>query len=378
MHQTEASKFDIIKRINRSMVLDKIKSSEEISRTEIAKDLKLSKATVSSIIEELVSRKLVEEMGKGKSTERGGRKRSMLRFNPSSKIGIGVDIGGTKIQMIMTDLIGNKVYERRIASTNKMSELIDFIEEAINDSQVARDSIVSLGVGVPGFTNPETGMVFESPALQWRDVPLREQLQEAFSFPVFINNDVNCAALGERWLGSGDNRDHIFFIAIGTGIGSAIISEGKLIYGADFMSGEIGYQISREDIRNKRFNQLKKFGVFESKASGEGIRTEQYSAEEVFEQYRQGKEEAVLIINEFMEELAVVIVNSINLLNPEKVVIGGGVSESMAVVLPKLQARVDELTPIKTEIELATLSSMAGAIGAVNYSFQEVEENNLL
>ncbi|MGN8646310.1 ROK family transcriptional regulator [Gracilibacillus sp. HCP3S3_G5_1] len=378
MENNSVSKFDVIKKINRSLVLDRIKSTEMISRTEIAKDLKLSKATVSAVVEELLARQLVEEVGKGESTQRGGRRRSMLRFNPRSKIGIGVDIGGSKIQIIMTDLIGDQVYEKRVQATNNLEEIIELIEIAIIESKVDREQIIALGAGVPGFTNPETGIVFDAPALQWNNINVRESLQNAFPFPVFINNDVNCAALGERWLGSGDKSDDMFFIAIGTGIGSAIISNGKLVYGADYKSGEIGYQISKEDIRSGYKSKPGVFGLFEQKASGEGLRSADYTAKELFREYENQHPQAVEIINNFIDEIVVVIVNSINLLNPEKVIIGGGVSESMETVLPHIQRLVNELTPIKTKIELASLSSMAGAIGAVNYAYQELEENNLL
>src|SRR5206468_8122795 len=112
------------------------------------------------------------------------------------------------------------------------------------------------------------GIVIEAPALNWSHVPFRDQMQQYFNKPVFIENNVNCAALGERWIGSARNSDDFVVVAIGTGVGSAIIANGSLIQGSSHMAGEVAYLVSEQDVLNNKSNAFGQFGLFEKKISG--------------------------------------------------------------------------------------------------------------
>ncbi|MFZ4453084.1 ROK family transcriptional regulator [Salibacterium aidingense] len=366
--------IETIKKINRTLVLDQIKTNEGISRTEIAQVLGLSKSAVTAIVEELLDRKLITESGKGASTNKGGRRRKLLQFNPKSSVAVGVDIGGTKIQIAITDLDGEVLYEKKFKSSSNVNEIIDLIHQTIDDSDVNKETIIALGIGVPGWVHIDSGIVMEAPALNWEEFNLKEKIEGYFDYPVFINNDVNCAALGEKWLGSGDDSDDMFFIAIGTGIGSAIISHGSLVYGHNSQSGEIGYQISKSDIEKSDFNADGEFGVFERKISGEAFKKGNSTAKDVFSEYMNDNTAVQPLIADFVTELSIVIANSVNLLNPQLVIIGGGVSESMSGVIEDLNDKVSQLTPIKTSIKLASLGGAAGAYGAIYHAYTELEE----
>jgi glucokinase len=364
---------ELIKKINRSSVLEEIKNSQPISRAEIAKKLQLSKSAVSSIVDDLLHRKLVIELGEGSSTKEGGRKARLLGFNPKSGFGIGVDIGGTKILVIITDLLGNIEYKKKVKTTNSIEEIIALVKNSLVDANIRESQVIGMGVGLPGTVNVEKGTVLQASALKWTNLKLKELLMNEFPFPVVLNNDVNCAALGERWLGSGGNSNHLFFIAIGTGVGSAIISNGELVYGHDYQSGEIAFLTSREEFENKKLNAMGEHAVFENKVSGTALGKHKFPTEELFSLYSHGNQEAVNIIEDFILELSIGLANVTSLLNPETIIIGGGVSESMEVVVATIQETVNKLTPISTKIKLATLGGDAGAIGAISYAFQEVE-----
>ncbi|MFB3162372.1 ROK family transcriptional regulator [Neobacillus sp. 179-J 1A1 HS] len=364
---------ELIKKINRSLVLETIKTSQPISRVEITKELNLSKSTVSAIVDDLLERKLVSELGEGSSTKEGGRRARLLGFNPDSGYGIGVDIGGTKILVIITNLNGTVVFRKKVKTTNRIEEIVELIKQCMLEANINESKVIGMGIGVPGTTNIHEGIIIQASALMWTNLNLIELISPQFSFPVFLNNDVNCAALGERWLGSGDNSNEIFFIGIGTGIGSALISNGNIIYGYEYRSGEIGYFISREDVEGKNFNKMGENAVFEKKVSGTSLSNHGYPSEELFIEYSKGSSEAVPIINDFIVELSIGIANVTSLLNPEIVIIGGGVSESMKIVINKIQDLVNKLTPIKTNIKLASLGGDAGALGAIAYTFQQVE-----
>lgn len=371
-------RLDLIKKMNRQLVVEQIRSLQPISRAQIAKDLNLSKSTVSTIVEDLLKRKLIVEVGEGESTKEGGRRGLLLGFNPKSAYGIGVDIGGTKILIIITDLDGNMVYREKRKTTNDIDEVVQFIRECLQKADISEADVFGMGIGVPGTTNNEEGIVKGSVQLDWVNFPFKKLIEPYFPFPVFINNDVNCSALGERWLGAGGNSDHIYFISIGTAVGSAIIANGNLVYGHNYTAGEVCFQISIDDIQNNRFNLPNDYGVFEKKISGTALSQHGYTTEEIFSEYAKGNERVIPVIKDFILHLSIVLANVVSLLNPEKVVIGGGVSESMGIILNDIQDKVACLTPIQTKIELASLGGDAGALGAIAYAFNQLEEANLL
>ncbi|WP_028983566.1 ROK family transcriptional regulator [Sporolactobacillus terrae] len=365
--------LDLIKKINRSLILEKIKTDQPISRATIAKRLSLSKSTVSTIVDELLEKKLVIELGEQTATKGGGRPALMIGFNPKSAYAIGVDIDRQKIVVLITDLVGAIVYRKKLECTNQIDELVSIIKNCLSDSNIAEDKIIGMGIGVPGITDTKT--VFSAKALRWTNLNVHQLISKQFAFPVFINNDVNCAGLGEMWLGSGRNSNHLFFIEIGMSIGSAIISNGNLVYGYNYQSGEIAYQMSKGDFEQKRFNLPNGSGVFENKVSGTALAGHGMSIKALFERYANGDSEVVPVVDNFIVELSIAIANAVNLLNPERVIIGGDVSEYMGVVMNEIQKMVDNLTPIRTNIRLASLGSDAGPLGAISFAFKQIEHS---
>lgn len=365
---------EFIKKINRKLVLRKIKESGEISRAQIAKELSLSKTTVSAIVDEFVEKKLVIETGVSASGKGGGRPAKMLVYNPRSAYGIGVDIGGTKIMLAITDLSGEAVLTKKVKTTNRIEELVALIRDSIAEAGLREEDIIGMGVGVPGTVSPE-GIVVRAKSLSWFNFNLKKSLMEQVPFPVFIGNDVNYAAVGERWKGSGNQASNIYFISIGTGVGSAIICDDHIVRGAQYRAGELGYFIDIEDVRSKNFNVLGEMGTFEKKVSGTALGSHGVEAEELFRKFSEGDEEAGTVIREFILRLSIAIANAICILNPDRVVLGGGVSESLEPMIYEIRETVSMLVPIRAEICLATLGSRAGALGAIADAIEQVEES---
>lgn len=368
--------LDLIRRINRSMVLNTIKSEQPISRAQVAKRLNLSKATVSAIVDEMIQKKLIMEYGACPSNGGVGRPSTMLGFNPKSAYCIGMDIGGTKLLLIITDLAGEIIYEKKLPTSNRVEELVRITRDGIRNCGLEEKDIFGMGVGVPG-TVLSDGVVVRAKALQWNQLPLQRMLNDEFSFPVFVGNDVNLAALGERWLGSGEQVDDMLFISLGTGIGGAIVCNSQLVLGAQGRSGEIGYFLESCDAEQGNLNRLGFQGVLEQKCSGTALGTHGITAEELFRSYREGDEQVISIIEKFITDFSVAIANCISLLNPSKVVIGGGVADSMETVIFRIKSEVAQMTPIHADVCLATLGGKAGALGAISFASDQIEQQDI-
>jgi glucokinase len=276
--------------------------------------------------------------------------------------------------MIVTNLDGKILYKEKITVNKNPRKIIEFITKFIEDKNLEKDKIFTMGIGVPAIVNSDIGLVIDSPQLGWQNYDFLSDLKEAFTFPIFLNNDVNCGLFGEQWLGSAQEVNDIFFIAIGTGVGSAIISNGRLIEGSNYSAGEIGYFIDNDDISKGVVNQIGSFGAFEKKTSGSFLSSYNVSSENLFKNYYLQDELAIKIIDEFILQFSITLANVTSLLNPELIVIGGGVSESMSGLIDIINKKVSELTPIPIEIKLAQLKGNSGALGSIAYAFKKIQE----
>lgn len=158
-------------------------------------------------------------------------------------------------------------------------------------------------------------------------------------------------------------------------MGSAIICDGRIIQGYQHRAGEICYLTDVKDVNEKQFNVLGEPGTLERKISGIALNTHGMPSEELFRAYSNGDPKATDIIPKFILYLSVTIANVISLLNPERVVLGGGVSDSLPLVIYEIRDMVNMLTPIKADVCLASLGNRAGALGAIAIAITQVEEN---
>ncbi|SFL33423.1 glucokinase [Gracilibacillus orientalis] len=280
---------------------------------------------------------------------------------------IGLDIGGTKIYGIISDLSGKIVYERKVNTYSEIDDLIEWICTFIDKSPVSLHEITGMGVGVPSIVDRENGLVLDAYSLTWTNVPLKEILATTFEFPIWVDNDVNFAALGES-TALDKKSNNILFIAIGTGLGCGIIINGHLVTGAKGFAGEVGFNISSlSDSRNTNG-----FGALEDQLSGTAL-SKYGDPYHLFQHYWNRKEPGFTVINQFINLLTVQIVNMVNLLNPEYVIIGGGVSESMEPFIKNITKNVNDKAASQTKIKLAQLKNKAGAIGAAYIARRQLD-----
>ncbi|TDY51306.1 glucokinase-like ROK family protein [Alicyclobacillus sacchari] len=372
----------VMRNVNRANVLREVRLNQPISRADIAKRLELSRSVVSDIVDSLLVEGFVREVGTGSSTSRGGRPSVRLEFVPTARYSFGMDIGGTKTMFLLTDLAGTVIAQRKIASRREGVDTVEHLrteaQRFLQESGVPMDKMVGSGVGAPGLINYMDGTVLAAPGLDWVNVNLKEAFHSYLPEPIIVDNDVNMALIGEKWVGAGRDDDDVIFVAIGTGIGAALMIQGQIHRGAAGYAGEVGY-VPIDPFTNAQ-SDVTRFGALENVASGTGIRLEVQSnmnkfghsslqgreirAEDVFEAARQGDELGQYVVNKTVKYLAFALAHMIALVNPAKIILGGGVMRVGNTLVQCIDQRLKQIMPIQADLTLAQLGELAGAYGA--------------
>ncbi|HBT38936.1 MAG: ROK family protein [Thermotoga sp. 50_1627] len=362
-------------------VLECIRQLRPISRAKIAVKTGLSKPVVSQAVEKLIREGIVRESKKGKSTLRGGKRPTLLEFNPNWRFVVGVDVGGSKIRAAITDLDGNmkRKLERKIQRIRSADDLVDQISNLLTDMKCHDYELLGIGVGIPGTCDHDTGRVRYIPAFDLRDVPLETMLEAKFGVPVFVENDVTLNALGEMWKGAARGLRNVLLVALGTGTGAGLILDGSLYTGARGMSGEIGYLVtdwSAEKDVEYRFGRLERWFsgyTFERFLEERRIRS---TLKQTFEELESHPD-----FNEFFdiacEHLALAIANAVCLLDPDVVVLSGGIGYNQYdKILKKIEPIVSKTVPAEilehVQFKKAELAEFGIVIGAVCYVQKEL------
>lgn len=357
-----------LRQMNASLVLNIIRHQGPLSRAQIAKISGITKATVSEIINDLLEEKIVYESGVS-SPAGQGRKGILVNFDPQHSLGVSIDLGGTKIAYAIFNLDAELLYEYQEPTFDTddreyfITQFAQSIENVIEKSGVDRQKINVIGVATPGIIDIKNGVVLEgSPNLpQWDNLPLAQQLTEKLNVPVVLENDIRAALVGEMWKGRCRHTHSCALIGIGTGLGSALLMDGKVIRGANNAAGEIGYMMFARD---HLFRNWRNKGCFESFCSGSGLsermanlRGENLSAIEIIQASQQGDPLAQSLVEEMADYLAIGIMNLVAIANLEKVVLTGGITRSADTFLPRVQANLDRhlFANTKVNIELSEL-----------------------
>lgn len=382
-----------LKYLNKKKVLRYIQNVEGQSRATISKALKISKPTVSNLVDELLKEGWVTERESTFASSSGGRKPYRIYFNRNAKYIVGVDIGGTSTDIAVTNLEGELVSLTQFATqpclqNDLIQTLTAKILNMLERNGIPHDKIMAVGVGVPGITDVEEGVVFEAPSLGWKNYALREKLSRQLPFPVYVDNDVNVAVLGEQWKGVAKNKQNVILITLGTGVGCGIILNGQLFRGSSYAAGEIGYMITDKNKAEQAYDPIfSGYGFLESHVGGPSIvkkmmlklpSTErsvnetEWTAKKVFQEAMKGNTVALEVVDEAISHIAFALVNVISLFNPECVVLGGGISKSGHWFLPKVRKVIEKHLPLQTEVLVTELEHVS-LIGAASLCLREHE-----
>jgi glucokinase len=313
---------------------------------------------------------------------------------------IGVDLGGTNVVVGAMSADGKHHYAMRSIPTSAESgaeavadRIVGLIEgvilDTIAETNAHRRDFIGVGIGAPGPLDREKGIVIVAPNLGWRNFPLRDRIAEKLNLPATLDNDANCATVGEWWQGAARGGKNVISMTIGTGIGGGIVIDGQLFHGASDVAGEIGH--TTIDL-NGRHCKCGNYGCLEAYASGPAIavrarevlvreetasllpsmvggKLDAITAETVYRAAQQGDAVASEIVRDTARYLGVGIANLLNILNADVVVVAGGVTQAGDALFVPLQAEVRRraFRPAvdATRIVPGELPGTAGVVGAV-------------
>ncbi|HHS2794120.1 TPA: ROK family glucokinase [Streptococcus agalactiae] len=319
-----------------------------------------------------------------------------------SKKLLGIDLGGTTIKFGILTLEG-EVQEKWAIETNTLengrhivSDIVESLKHRLSLYGLTKDDFLGIGMGSPGAVDRTSKTVTGAFNLNWADTQeVGSVIEKEVGIPFFIDNDANVAALGERWVGAGANNPDVVFVTLGTGVGGGVIADGNLIHGVAGAGGEIGHMIV--DPENGFTCTCGNKGCLETVASATGVvrvarqLAEQYegssaikaaidngdtvTSKDIFIAAEDGDKIANSVVERVSRYLGLAAANISNILNPDSVVIGGGVSAAGEF----LRSRVEKyfvtfaFPQVKksTKIKIAELGNDAGIIGAASLANQQ-------
>src|SRR5690554_2307633 len=318
---------------------------------------------------------------------------------------IGIDLGGTKIAGILADAGGEVLHQEKIPTRTEegqekvIARVFGLIRTLL--AMAGTGEVKGIGLCSPGPSDLKAGIIIEAPNLKWKDLPLIALLEEEFNLPAVLENDANAAAYGEYVYGAARGRKDLIYLTVSTGIGGGIIINGKLVYGRNYSAGEVGHMVILPD---GPLCGCGRRGCIEALASGSAIAREakalllkehqrapgpvgllweitggdpeRLTAKEVGEAATQGDPLALSVLEKAFGYLGVALGNLVNLLNPEIIVIGGGVA-ALGPLLFRPAVRAMEATAFAhmcrdLPVVPALLGGEAGTKGMVALARQKI------
>jgi len=388
----------LVREYNELNIVRFIKNEGPISRAELAKRYKISKAAVSEIIAHLLQQHYVKEVGIGESTSLGGRRPILLDFNHRAGYVIGIEIKRDHATVALGDLnasICNKEQFRFQpgASLKKIINQINpIIDSFLKKRWVKNAHPIGIGVAIPGLINYSTGKIQESYTLKgWQGFPIKKTFEQRYNIETIVENDVKAMSMGECRFGSGRNVENVIYLWVGDGLSAGIIINGELYRGVSASSGEIGYHqfgylIKHEDtfeslyhgqekfsdilsINNLLYSAARQINTFDLKGTS--------TLSDFFGLVESGNRIALEILNEFAALVGIISINLINTMNPELIILGGQpelASNKLYLDLVKERIRTAELhTPSRiVKVKSAVLNEDAGIYGAIGLILEDI------
>jgi len=365
----------LLRAMNERSVLELIHQRGPLSRAQLARESGLSKPTVSVALSELIEAGLVREMGRSRS--RRGPSAVLYEVDPTAGRVVGIDVGRYWVRAAIADITGAIIARRderaRVRSAGSLiGQIGEIAHHLAGEAGLPWSEVTHATVGSPGVFDPGRDLVALAPSLPgWGRHGLAEAVGEVLGTKVSFENDVNLAALGEREVGHGRGVRNFVYLSVGTGVGMGLVLNGELYRGQTGAAGEIAYMpIGDGDPRDPATQRR---GAFEEAASAAAIVrrarslgvTPPLTAKNVFTAARRGDRLALRVVEEEAARLAVGIATVAPLLDPEVIILGGGVGQNGDLLLPMIERELRTLSPFRPRVVVSALGEEAVLHGAV-------------
>ena len=392
-------KQKILKHINRKAILNILRNSGEISVAELSKKAKLSKTTLMKIMNYYINKGLVFIAGKGKSTEEGGKRPNIFKFNADGGYAIGMVILANKLLSVVTNL--NKEILEKVLVKLRTDEEFDIVlekiissyKQLIESTNIDRKKIIGLAVGTYGITNSDEGIVMFSPHFpSWgENVKLKKNILEQLpdKIPIYVDNGNRFQAFAEKTVGIARNKKNIVTLIAGKGLGSGVIMENQIKRGGHFLVGEVGHMIiSPEDseicacggkgcfeamVSTKRMvrKAKKNYSKYPDSLIFNGGSPDDIDVYDIFDASKKGDRFALKLMDDVTRWFAIGISNIILLYDPQMIVMQGIFAKAGEYFIENLRKKVNEISLPKikkeTKIEYSKLGDKVGVLGAASY-----------
>lgn len=371
-------KPEVMRELNKSLILETIRKRGPVSRANLNKMLSLSFPAVSNSVNELLEEGWIMEAQKDCNLI--GRKATLLEYNGKKGFVLGVDIGRSHLSILLADVSGQILLEDCVHGAWKdgsevMDDLICLLHNVLDREAELKNRLMCIGVGIPGSWDHTTQKNVLAPFLKnWENINVQKILETEFGVSVLVDNSVNLGAIGEKWQGKGKNCNHMLYLDFGIGIGSAIILNGELYRGMNGAAGELGYSLPDFSVARKKFSEE---GLFEQLLSDHSTveegKKDKLSMKDIFIQAEKGEEMAAAFLETIKQYTAVVVVNSVALLNPEKIIFAGSIGIALLKRYHKeFMDILENHVPYVPELDFSQLGRKANTLGAVGIALRNV------
>ncbi len=380
---------NLIRAINRSIVLNAIKNYGPVSRTDLAHLTGLSPASISNISANLIQSSLVFEKESGDSS--GGRKPVRLALNPHGGCVIGIKLAEKQISATLTDLEATVILNQSVEIDSRdpqviLHTIVDLVQSIITVQQINPSKLLGVGLGLAGIINIQEGILRYSPFFGWRNLPLGKILKDELHVPVYLDNDVNTLTITEQLFGAGRGIDNFLVVTVGRGVGLGIVVNGHIYHGHQGGAGEFGHTVC--DDKGPACD-CGKHGCLETfvadpallRSASQILSQPMTNIEDVIQLANTGQEDIRAIFADAGRKLGQGIANLINLFNPQLIILSGEGVRSGDLLFQPMRAAVKAHTleglGNETEIQIDKWEDFAWARGAASLVLQELFKSPL-
>jgi predicted NBD/HSP70 family sugar kinase len=400
MNRPKTADPSLMRELNASIIMDCIRLKAPLSRADLAGYTGLTRSTVSLIVNDLINSGFVQE-STTRQDPKVGRPGLLIEFNPKGGFVVGVEIGVDFISVILTDFTSQILwrYQEQTSEQETQSVILERAEELVARAVAIGMQLgmrpLGIGVGIPGLVDVRHGKVMYAPNLCWYDFSLRQRWTERFNLPIFVENEANCACLGEHFYGVAHDVKDFIFLKTGVGLGGGVLLDSKLFRGASGFAGEVGHMTLYSHGPLCRCGRV---GCWETFVRPTKL------VSDITERLQKGEPSLLpalvngdltkITLNELAEaaksqdaltlhalevlgnHFAVGIANLVNVFNPELVVLGGSLLPVIPWLIPIIRTSLETnvLQPLRgiTRIETSSQGEDACLLGATALVIREI------